>query len=226
MKKYFYIILTAALAILASGCTKESAGVTRITYYPVITLQGDNPVILKVGDSFTDPGFTAVMNGEDISSDVTVTNGIDNTTVGIYTVKYSTTNADGIEASASRSVYVVKPGSIENVYSSACGWNVTPTYRGLPIIVSEYSTGIYMIEDLCGGFYCYGRYPGYEPTYDFHAEGYFTVAADGTLTLVGAGDWYFKTSFDYNNFTGTYNAATGVIDIDFDGMLVKLTPFI
>lgn len=226
MKKYTIILIASALAVLTVSCKKESAGVTRITYYPTITLQGDNPAIIKVGDAFTDPGFTAVMNGEDISSSVTVTSSIDNTTPGIYTVKYSTTNPDGIVASASRSVYVVNPGGIANVYSSACGFNVTPTYTGLPIVISETSdAGVYLIEDLCGGYYCYGRYPGYEPTYDFHAEGYFTVDASGNMTLVGAGDWFFRTSFNYSNFTGTWDSSTGVIDMDFDDMLVKLTPF-
>lgn len=225
--KRFILIIASALTLLVVSCTKDSAGVTRITYYPTITLQGDDPYIMKVGDTFTDPGFIAEMNGEDISSSVAVTSTVNNAQVGIYSVKYSTKNADGIEASASRAVYVTNPaGTVENVYSSACGWDAPTAYSGFPILVSTYSPGVYLIEDLCGGFYCYGRYPGYEPSYDFHAEGLFSVDASGNLTLLGAGDWYFRTSFDYTAFSGTFDSTTGVIDIDFDGMIVKLTPFI
>ena len=223
MKKYISVILAAALMFSAMSCKKQSAGVTRITYYPTITLEGD-AIIIKVGESYTDPGFSASMNGENITDKVTVTDDIDNTTPGIYHIYYSTTNEDGISSAAVRTVFVTNPGHFDNVYLSACGWNPTPTYRNLPILIEEIQSGIYLIEDLCGGFYCYGRYPGYEPTYDFHAEGYVTVGADGSLTLIDYDDWYFVGSFDYGNFSGQYDAATGIVNIDFDGMLVELTP--
>lgn len=219
--KRLILIIASALALTVVSCTKESAGVTRITYYPTITLQGANPFIMTVGDAYVDPGFKAEMGGEDIADQVKVDKNFDGTSGGIFTVKYSAVNADGISSSAKRTVYVLNSSGPDGVYLSTVG-----SYSNMPISVSVYSPGVYLIEDLCGGYYCYGRYPGYEPTYDFHAEGYFTVAADGTMTLVGAEDWYFYSQFDYSNFAGKYNAATDSYSFNFDGIPVSMTPFV
>lgn len=225
MKKNILTILAAALVLMAVGCKKESEGVTRITYYPTIELQGDNPALVTIGGTFTDPGFTATMNGEDVSADVTVSDNIDNTAVGKYTVTYSIVNSDGISASATRNVYVVNPGGIDNVYYSYCRMG-TRQYN-FPILVTQYAAvpGSYMIEDLCGGYYCLGRYPGYEAYgYNFWATAVFTVTGT-TINVLAVADWYFKSSFNMANFTGTYNATTGVLDYDYDGLLVTLTPY-
>lgn len=225
MKKYISIILASALAFILAGCVKESAGVTRITYYPTLTLEGDEVVLLNIGETYTEPGFSAVMNGEDVTAQVTVTSNVDNTATGLYTVKYSIINADGIEASSSRSVWVLNPGGIDNVYSSHA-WMGSRNYTNLaPISIQLYAPGIYYIDDFCGGFYCFGRYPGYEPTYNFHAGTYFTLGATGAISVLGADDWYFVNSFDYTNVTGTgYNATDGTFSYNFDGLNVQLTP--
>ena len=224
MKKYSIIILAAALSLLAVSCKKESAGVTRITYYPTITLKGDNPFIVEKGGSFTDPGFSAEMNGEDVSAQVTVdASDVDTSTPGIYSVTYSMVNADGFPSAATRDVYVLNPGAIDNVYASEC-WMGARHYYDLPIVISLYREGIYLLEDMCGGFYCYGRYPGYEPTYDFHAEVLFSLNEDGSFNILSAGSWYFKSSFDYSNITGGYDAETGIFEYDFDGLAVRLVP--
>ena len=225
MKKYTIILIASALAVLTVSCKKESAGVTRITYYPTITLQGDDPAIIKVGDAFTDPGFTAVMNGEDISSDVTVTSLIDNTTPGVYSVKYSTTNSDGIVASASRSVYVINPGNISNLYyghsRNASG---TRNYPGCPTLVLATSTpDVYFVDDLLAGYYYYGIYPGYEPTYDFHWEGYIKINTDNSISLVSSGDWLWYDPAD--TVVGSYDPANGTFSwVCYGSVGVTLTP--
>ena len=87
--------------LLAAGmvsCEKTTEGLTGITYYPVIEVTGGTQVIY-VGEDYVDPGCTAVMNGEDITDQVTVTDNIDNTAVGIYTVNYSAVNEQGFSAS-------------------------------------------------------------------------------------------------------------------------------
>lgn len=224
MKKIFYFVLVALAALSLASCEKKaSEGLTRVTYYPELELKGDNPYVIQVGGSFTEPGYVATLNGEDISSTVTTSSNVDTKNPGIYTVTYSAVNPDGFTASISRDVYVLNPGHIDNVYSSYCRMG-TRKYNGLPIVISKVGDGIYEIEDLCGGYYCYGRYPGYEPSYDFHAEVVFSLNADGSFNILQIGDWYFKGSFNYGNITGGYDAATGVFDYDFDDLLVTLTP--
>lgn len=224
MKKSLYLIVCAAAIFVLGSCQKlTTEGVTRTTYYPVLGLEGDDPYVIVKGQSYVEPGFTATLNGEDVSDGVTVSSNVDNSTPGIYSVTYSAVNEDGFSASISRDVYVLNPGGIDNVYSSDC-YMGSRAYSGLPIVITQVAADTYMVEDLCGGFYCYGRYPGYEPTYDFHAETLFKINADNTITLGAAGSWYFKSSFDYNNFTGTYDPETGVIDYFFDDLYVTLTP--
>ena len=120
-------------------------------------------------------------------------------------------------------MYVLNPGGIDNVYMSHARMG-SRDYNNLPIVISKVSDGVYELEDLCGGFYCYGRYPGYEPTYDFHADVQFSLAEDGSFIIKKIGNWYFKNSFNYENITGGYDAETGIFDYDFDDLLVTLTP--
>ena len=66
MKKNLILLLSAALLALATSCEKTSQGLTRITYYPVISLQGDNPYVVQLGGTYTEPGYSASLNGEEI----------------------------------------------------------------------------------------------------------------------------------------------------------------
>lgn len=224
MKKSLYLIVCAAALFVLGSCQKlTTEGVTRTTYYPVLGLEGDDPYIVVLGQNYVEPGFTATLNGEDVSDGVTISSNVDSSAPGIYSVTYSAVNEDGFSASISRSVYVLNPGGIDNVYSSDC-YMGTRAYSGLPIVITKVSDDSFMIEDLCGGFYCYGRYPGYEPTYDFHAETIIKIEADNSISLGAAGNWYFKSSFDYTNFHGTYDPETGVLDYFFDDLYVTLTP--
>ena len=224
MKKNLILLLSAALLVLATGCEKTSQGLTRITYYPVISLQGDNPYVVQLGGNYTEPGYSASLNGEDYTSGVIVDSNVNPAVPGIYSVTYSATNPDGCSWSTTRDVYVLNPGGIANVYIAHC-WMGSRDYKGIPTVISPVSDGVYEIDDLCGGFYYAGRYPGYEPTYDFHADTQFTLNEDGTFNITKIGNWYFKGSFDYDNITGGYDFETGEFDYDFDGLRVTLTPF-
>jgi len=63
---------------------------------PKITLIGNNPLILDVGDSFTDPGATASdAEDGDITSSIIVTGTVDTDTVGSYALKYNVSDSDG-----------------------------------------------------------------------------------------------------------------------------------
>jgi len=90
---------------------KEDAPVD--TTPPVITITGDNPVTLKVGDSYTDAGATAV---DDVDGEVTVTtvsNDVDTTQVGTYYVTYEAIDAAGNKAILKREVHVVENTSAD-----------------------------------------------------------------------------------------------------------------
>ena len=66
------------------------------TTIPVITLLGENPVTIEVGDTYTDLGATAIDNYDgDITSSIVTVNPVDTAVVGVYTVTYNVTDANG-----------------------------------------------------------------------------------------------------------------------------------
>jgi|GEM_PF-672972 len=80
---------------------------------PVITLIEPNPITLNIGDSFTDPGATAMDNEDgDITNLIQITpEEIDTTVAATYEISYTVVDSDGNSASALRSVIVVEPSS-------------------------------------------------------------------------------------------------------------------
>jgi hypothetical protein len=71
------------------------------TTAPVITLLGSNPVDLNVGDTYVEPGATALDETDgDVSSNIVIDNSAVNTAVaGSYAITYNVTDASGNAAS-------------------------------------------------------------------------------------------------------------------------------
>ena len=90
-----------------SGNTATASRTVNVvdTTAPVVTVTGDNPATVELGDTYTDAGATAT----DLSGAVTVvTSGtVDTDTVGEYTLTYTSTDASGNAGTATRVVNVV-----------------------------------------------------------------------------------------------------------------------
>jgi hypothetical protein len=119
MKKRCAIILIAYVAIITS-CGKDqiiskdkNVGISKITYYVDIILTGNDIISTVQGTAFTDPGVKATAGGKDIP--VTTIGTVDNTAVGIYTLNYTATNADGYSSSATRTVFVIPSAEVPGV---------------------------------------------------------------------------------------------------------------
>lgn len=79
---------------------------------PVLTLEGEATVRLAVGESFEEPGYSAVDDVDgDVTDGVVVTGSIDVNTPGTYTLSYSVGDNAGNRAMASRTVIVGDGGS-------------------------------------------------------------------------------------------------------------------
>lgn len=77
-----------------------------IAYEPFIYLKGKNPIHIDQYEEYVEPGYTAKNeSGDDITSNVIVTNNINNTEFGNYVVKYTITN-NGISKTKKRTVIV------------------------------------------------------------------------------------------------------------------------
>jgi len=70
--------------------------VTEDSIAPVITLLGDATVSIEVGDTYIDAGATAKDNYDgDITSNIVTVSNVDTAIVGIYTVTYDVSDANG-----------------------------------------------------------------------------------------------------------------------------------
>ncbi len=199
---------------------------TRVTHYATIELLGDEFIKMNLGDPWVEPGYTATEGSEDITSKVKVTGTVDTSTPGYYELNYSAMNKDNFSASVSRTVMVINPNGLASAYFGESQYG-SRHYYDAPITIYDNGNGTYTIDDLAGGFYCYGRYLGYEPTYDFHLEAVIKLNADNTIELVSCngGDWYWGDPISITS--GTYDPATGKVTLveEFSGtpMYVTLT---
>ncbi len=214
MKKYISIILAAVVVVFAISCQKQSAGKTRITYYPTLTLSGDTYVFLTVGNTFSEPGIKAEMNGEDVSDQIKVNTNLDTNTPGLYPVVYTIANSDGISASAIRYVIVHKStDNISGTYTTDAasyrdnGSAQTAMGGAFQILIypSE-NDDEYVVSDLLGGWY--GQRAGYGSNYELVGT---IKATGGTLSLVDS----YLIGWDDSalGFTGSYTDGTLVWDV-------------
>ncbi|AXT54876.1 DUF5011 domain-containing protein [Aquimarina sp. AD1] len=75
---------------------------------PVITIIGDNPFVVRLGDAFNDPGATATDNVDgNISSGITLTGSVNVNVVGEYVLTYTVSDIAGNEVSETRTVNVI-----------------------------------------------------------------------------------------------------------------------
>jgi hypothetical protein len=218
MKIYNATLFAAlSLATLLGACSKDTEGLTRITYYPVIELEGSAYEMADAGQPFKDPGFKASLDGEDITDKVSVKTSMDmeNPAPGYYTVTYSATNADGFSTSAVRHVLVA------DADDAASGYYTTDPesyrdYSGITYYGASYSIvvygngdGTYAVSDLLGGWYA--QRAGYGDTYAMTGE--VEIDADGNISLI---DSYLEGWGDsLTSLTdGKFDADTGVMSWD------------
>ena len=175
-----------------------------------ILLKGDSYLVWEKGVAYEEPGYVSELNGEDVTSQVTVSGAVDVNKSGIYTLTYTTVkNSDGFDASASRTVVVLDSSSaIEGFYMNQATSNRNGTAYGknFQVLVIDNGDGTISVDDLLGGWYC--QRAGYGTKYAM--SGVLGVAEDGTLTLI---DSYVPGWGDgLDSFEGKFDAATSTIN--------------
>lgn len=201
-------------AIALTSCEDVSTeGFTRITYYPNITILGNVPGVVYLGETYVDEGCTVEMSGEDFTDQVVVDSNVNTSQIGFYGVTYSASNEDGFSRSATRMVVVANGGHFDTAYYGESQYS-TMHYYNAPILITKNADGTYLLDDIMGGLYFNGRYPGYENSgYDFHAEATLKLEADNSITVQKVGSWYFEgTALSVE--TAVYDPATGNISME------------
>ena len=169
MKKIIITLLFASTAFVACD-NVDTANVSKVTNYPLITVLGDDPIFVQKGGVFTDPGAVATENGNEIPYTTGTTgnyrggNSIDSNIIDEYTLAYTATNVDGFKASGLRNVWVYNNGdlvnSIEGIYTSSVtrGGKITAQYTDMKyVLIWKKADGTYEISDGLGGYYNIGR---------------------------------------------------------------------
>ncbi|MCD8177757.1 MAG: DUF5012 domain-containing protein [Tannerellaceae bacterium] len=208
--KLFTIIICALSVFILGSCSDSTEGYTRITYYPSLTLEGDQYIYLHLNDTYVEPGYEAELNGEDVSDEVVIKSNLNTGTSGFYTIEYSIMNEDGFSMEATRYVIVTDPtDAVEGVYytdpdSYRLYNGITPYGDSYMILVFSNGDGTYSVEDLLGGWYA--QRSGYGT--DYAMQGVISVSG-GNVTMLdsyvpGWGDEADSmTNGNFDEATGT-----------------------
>lgn len=212
MKKIIYAVGLACLSLFVS-CDKETEGISFETNYATFELTGDNPYNLPLGTAYTEPGVKAMAGNDELT--VLTSNNIKSNNLGVYTVNYSATNADGFESHTTRTVAVYDPSApatdISGTYASnlvrtTISSGATRSYNNLNVTITKVGPGIFQISDFLGGYYEQGA--GYGSAYAM--TGYIALNADNTLTLLSSHIPGWGDSLDALN-EGKYDPVKGTI---------------
>jgi len=100
MRKFlvFYLFVLAVLPF--AGCGSDGGGLGFADLAPVITLTGDNPQIIQLGDPYEELGATAIddLDGDISAAIVIDSSAVDTNAVGEYVVYYNVIDSTGNEA--------------------------------------------------------------------------------------------------------------------------------
>ncbi len=150
----FFLFTFSVLLFLIYSCNKETivdtptqVGISKVAYYPSISINGPKFIAVTEGAGYTDPGATAMLNGDTITYTTSMT--IDaSTTSGVYTINYTATSPDG--SNSDQRIVVVVPASVvadpvvgANDYSGVylrAATGVTSTW-------TKIYTGVYTVEN-------------------------------------------------------------------------------
>lgn len=169
MKKIIALLIVASTFFVACDDV-DTANVSSITNYPLITVLGSDPIFVALGSTYTDPGAIATENDAPIpftsvgSGNYRGGTSIDTNIADEYSQTYTATNKDGFKASATRRVIVYKTGdlvnSIEGVYTCNVSRNGSSpsTAKNIKYIyIWKNANGTYEVSDAFGGWYQYHR---------------------------------------------------------------------
>lgn len=149
--KFKKILLIFLIIGILFSCNKKdnfnypegTVGISKITYFPVLTKEGTDYMVIAVGGTYTEPGVTAKEGSADLT--VTTSGTVDTNTPGIYTLNYSAVNKDGFSASERRTVVVYSTDA--TAAANDLSGNYVRTSNGVSAIWTKLAPGVYLIAN-------------------------------------------------------------------------------
>lgn len=84
--------------------TQDKVGVSRVIYFPIVSLKGERYVFVAAGGAYTEEGVDAKVGDADVP--FTTEGTVNTATPGVYTLTYTAANSDGFTSSVVRTVAV------------------------------------------------------------------------------------------------------------------------
>jgi hypothetical protein len=116
--KYTAIAILTGM-LFACEPDKVTEGISDITFFPVITMKGEQWDQVPLGTKYTDPGVESKENADVITTKIT--GAVDETKAGVYTIRYDAVNKDGYASTEYRYVGVIDP--------AVAGTDISGTYK-------------------------------------------------------------------------------------------------
>lgn len=83
---------------------------------PEISLTGGSTIFVKLGESYSEPGYSAIDNADgDLTSKVQVSGSVDTNKIGAYYIKYTSTDSSANTTTRTRTIFVYAPQGSTNV---------------------------------------------------------------------------------------------------------------
>lgn len=144
MKNFLIPVCLAAILALVACESDDTANVSFVTTYPVISLEGDQILITPLGTAYNEPGATATVGEDEVELQISGT--VNSNAPGVYPINYSATNDDGFSRSESRQVVVYDPATdavdLSGEYVRAA--------TGVTVTVTKIGPSTYHINDAAG----------------------------------------------------------------------------
>jgi hypothetical protein len=216
MKKIIYSLFIACLAFGFASCDESTHDTSKITYYIEVELDGATTLLWPKGTSYVEPGYTAILDGEDVTSQVVVNGSVNTDLAGIYTLTYSAVNVDGFSNAKTRTIFVydstdspLDTGFYTVSKDSYRDYNGQTAYgKEFTITIYQTEPGMFYVSDFIGGWY--DQRAGYGSAYAM--TGHFKLNADNSIEAI---DSYVSGWGDsMNSMTGSYDPATQTITWD------------
>jgi hypothetical protein len=99
MKNISKTIFLAGLIALSVSCEDDkSEGIAKgVIRYPSIVLEGEDPIVMQSGGTFTDPGAKAFLGTDDITEELSSESTVDANVPGVYQVTYTVTTINELD---------------------------------------------------------------------------------------------------------------------------------
>lgn len=132
------------IALFGACESTDTANVSFITTYPVITMEGDPILVSELGTAYTEPGVVATVGEEQV--EIQTDGAVNSNAPGVYPISYTATNQDGFSRTATRQVVVYDPATdavdLAGEYVRAA--------TGVTVTVTKIGPSTYHINDAGG----------------------------------------------------------------------------